>query len=285
MEKLDGEVKKTMKQRKKISNVTLVCYIRLILRFCLLIMALFYYIADKTKGNELIFGGTEGHNRLLPVLAVLFGAEMVFRFFPSAYESKGCQKQFRGNYVSRNVRNIDTVRKQSGKGTGVVILSWTALNLLVALLYFTRVLDWGFLLLISIFYSVCDIICILFFCPFQAWMMKNKCCGTCRIYNWDYAMMFTPFILIHNQFAYALVFLAVALLVRWEIAFFRHPEWFSEQTNERLSCAGCTEKLCIHKRQLKSVLPKGKAGGPSVGEIHPQLEHPQQTGDGLRNAR
>jgi hypothetical protein len=54
------------------------------------------------------------------------------------------------------------------------------------------ILDDGIMILLCSAYSICDIICILFFCPFQTWFMKNKCCSTCRIYNWDYAMMFTP---------------------------------------------------------------------------------------------
>ena len=47
--------------------------------------------------------------------------------------------------------------------------------------------------------------------------------------------------------------LSVALLARWEITFYRHPERFSEATNDYLRCANCTEKLCTHKRQLKSL--------------------------------
>ena len=38
------------------------------------------------------------------------------------------------------------------------------------------------------------VICILFYCPFQMWFLKNRCCVNCRIYNWDYAFLFTPFL-------------------------------------------------------------------------------------------
>ena len=93
-------------------------------------------------------------------------------------------------------------------------------------------------------------ICILFFCPFQSWLMKNKCCVTCRIYNWDYAMMFTPLFFVKNGFTWSLLALSVALLIRWELTFYRHPERFSENTNAYLKCKNCTEKLCAHKTQL-----------------------------------
>ena len=108
------------------------------------------------------------------------------------------------------------------------------------------------MVLLSIFYSVCDMICILFFCPFQTWMMKNKCCSTCRIYNWDYIMMFTPLLVVDNPYAKCLVGLSLLLLIRWELNYFMHPERFYEETNCALSCANCKEKLCHHKKQLRS---------------------------------
>ena len=65
--------------------------------------------------------------------------------------------------------------------------------------------------------------------------------------------MFTPLFFIRKGYAWSLLVLSVALMVRWEITFYRHPERFSEQTNEYLQCKNCTEKLCTHKKQLKSL--------------------------------
>ena len=118
--------------------------------------------------------------------------------------------------------------------------------------------DKGILILIAIAYSVCDIICILFFCPFQTWFMKNRCCATCRIYNWDFAMMFTPFIFIPNWYTYSLLGCALILLLRWEITYKLHPERFSVSTNGCLDCSKCKEKLCQHKKQLRGFLKKYK---------------------------
>ena len=95
-----------------------------------------------------------------------------------------------------------------------------------------------------------------FFCPFQTWFMKNKCCGSCRIYNWDYAMMVTPLAFIPNIVTVSLFVMALTLLVFWEIAVYRYPERFSPATNGSLRCANCPEKLCHHKRQLRSFLKK-----------------------------
>ena len=66
-------------------------------------------------------------------------------------------------------------------------------------------------------------------------------------------MMFMPLFFIRKTYTWSLLALSVALLVRWEITFYLHPERFSEKTNDYLRCANCTEKLCAHKTQLKSL--------------------------------
>ena len=86
--------------------------------------------------------------------------------------------------------------------------------------------------------------------------MKNKCCGTCRIYNWDYAMMFTPLLFVPGYYSWTLLGASLILLLRWEVAVYLHPERFSEATNACLACQNCPEKLCQHKRQLRSFLQK-----------------------------
>lgn len=86
--------------------------------------------------------------------------------------------------------------------------------------------------------------------------MKNKCCGTCRIYNWDFAMMFTPLIFVGGFWSWSLVALSLGLLVNWEVRYKMHPEWFYEQTNQSLTCVNCQEKLCRHKKSLQHFLKK-----------------------------
>jgi hypothetical protein len=162
----------------------------------------------------------------------------------------------------RGVRNsLPAIKKtgntdiqiQDNNATVLVALVWIVFNMFFGMLYMKGILDDGVMLLLCSAYSVCDLICILFFCPFQSWFLKNKCCSTCRIYNWDYAMMFTPLFFIKKSYTWSLLLLSVALLIRWEITFYRHPERFSENTNEYLHCKNCTERLCAHKKQLKSL--------------------------------
>jgi hypothetical protein len=176
--------------------------------------------------------------------------EMIFRFFPSRFESPGCQKQFARNYIKTGSTEIVI---PDNNATILVALTWIIFNGIFGALRMADILDDGIMILLCSAYSICDLICILFFCPFQTWFMKNKCCSVCRIYNWDYAMMFTPLFFVRRDYSWSLLALSIALLVRWEITIFRHPERFSEKTNDYLQCRNCTEKLCVHKKQLKTL--------------------------------
>ena len=240
--------------KAKLSTISRIHYIKLVVRSLLFFAAAAVYVVNRLNGSPTMFGGYEDSQLLLLTLTAFFSVEMVLRCFPSKYESMGCQKQFAKNYIPTG-KSFDRreLRRRSALPVLLVLLSWLALNGLIALAYFLGYIDWGILLLISIAYSVCDMICILFFCPFQTWMMKNRCCQTCRIYNWDYAMMFTPLMLVNNIYAHILVGLSVLLLVRWELCFFLYPERFYEETNCSLRCSACREKLCHHKKQLMSL--------------------------------
>ena len=237
------------------TSVSLMHYIKLVGRSLLLVIAAVLYIMNRVNNTGSLFGGAENNNIILFVIWAIFVVEMILRFFPSHFESTGCQKQFKSTFKPTSTA---TPEIQPNSVTILVALVWIALNAVFAVLYYTNVIDAGILILISLTYSVCDMICILFFCPFQTWFMKNKCCTSCRIYNWDFAMMFTPLVFIRNPFAISIFLCAVALLIRWEVAVYLYPERFSEKTNACLSCANCNEKLCYNKRQLRHFLLTNK---------------------------
>ncbi|MBR5867908.1 MAG: hypothetical protein IKZ21_00565, partial [Clostridia bacterium] len=223
------------KKSVRLSPISTLHYTKLILRSLLFLAVLVFYILDKADVLANFIP--------LPIgVWVLFVVEMILRFFPARLESMGCQKQFRRNYIPVSPNAQPT--NQSWRTTALVAVAWLALNGLIGLCYYLGWFDRGILLLIAIGFSVCDIICILFFCPFQTWFMKNRCCTTCRIYNWDFAMMFTPLVFIPSLYTYSLLGFALALLIRWEVTYKLHPERFSPATNRCLSCANCEEKLC-----------------------------------------
>jgi hypothetical protein len=169
----------------------------------------------------------------------------------------GCQKQFKKNYIPSGKEFEHVPNPGAPKHpTLVVLLSWVLLNGAIFALFFAGIIDEGILVLIALAYSICDMICILFFCPFQEWMMKNKCCGSCRIYNWDFAMMFTPFIVVKSFYTWSLLGLALLLVFAWEVFYRKFPERFYENTNLALACKNCPEKLCHHKQSLRNFLAK-----------------------------
>ena len=231
----------------KLSRISHLHFVKLILRSLLFAAVLAAYILDRIDVLEYYF--------ILPaVVWMFFFVEMVLRFFPSKLESMGCQKQFAKNYEP--VANCPATVESSWKTTLLVAALWFLLNGIFGALYFAGIFDRGILMLIALAYSICDIICILFFCPFQTWIMKNRCCTTCRIYNWDFAMMFTPLAFIPGVYTYSLLGCALLLLLRWEITYYLHPERFSPTTNRCLDCSHCEEKLCSHKKQLQRFLKK-----------------------------
>lgn len=246
-----------MKRRKKrLSLISAMHYAKLVLRSLIFIAAVVLYILSRVHTGESSFLGFEKKYYILAVIWVVYALEMACRFFPSHLESPGCQKQFQRNFMPTEDK---TPRLQSGRRTFAVAGAWLLLNALIGVLYYTHLIDGGILILITLFYGVSDMICILFFCPFQTWFMKNRCCTVCRIYNWDFAMMFTPFVFIPSLYTYSLLFLSLLILFRWELTYRLHPERFSEKTNCAISCRNCKEKLCQHKKQLRAFLFKNRA--------------------------
>ena len=246
-------------------------FLRLGLRSALMVAAVAAYIyarlhpeAPGLAENLIVNRGVWG--------ICMFG--IISRFFPSKHESRGCEKQFGANYrprgseprgseprrneprrneprrneLRRNELRRNELRKLVPKrGVIATLIAWVALNLVFGVLYKMGVIDTGVMLIICVFYSVCDDICVLFYCPFQSLFMKNRCCVTCRIFSWDYAMIFTPLVFVSGIFFRILFILSLLLVVRWEMTCFLHPERFSEETNQFLACAGCKEKLCRYK--------------------------------------
>ena len=233
-----------------ISTVSILHYFRLAYRSVLFILLLIKYVEYRMNGGKEILTGLENQPVVLIVIWVVFAIEIILRFIPSRYESPGSQKQFAGNYIKSGSTQIDIPDNNAAM---LVALIWIVFNGIFGALHMTGVFDDGIMILLCGLYAVCDMICILFYCPFQSIFMKNKCCSACRIYNWDYAMIFTPLFFVHRTYLWSLLILSIILLMRWEITFYLHPERFSVRTNDYLKCKNCKERLCAHKKQLKGL--------------------------------
>ncbi len=79
--------------------VSIMHYVRLLLRSAIFIVLLVLYILNRTRGGEDIEQIIEGRPAILVAIWLVFVVEMALRFFPSKLESPGCQKQFSHNYV------------------------------------------------------------------------------------------------------------------------------------------------------------------------------------------
>lgn len=211
-------------------------HLKLIVRGGLFLWAIALYVIaeDFVKSDAWFLALTGG----------LFIAECIMKLFPLRWESMGSQKQFEKNFVPGKEKIRAEIK--NGKRVLVVAILWVILNGIVAHLYFRHIIDMGIIILISLFYSVCDMICVLFYCPFQK-IMGNKCCTTCRIHNWDYIMIATPLVFIDSVFARVIFCMGAVIFARWEYTLWRHPERFCEKTNANLTCARCREIRCSRK--------------------------------------
>lgn len=124
-----------------------------------------------------------------------------------------------------------------------VLILWILLLVILGTLYYSEILNDVALFMVSTAFYVCDLVCVLIWCPFRL-MMKTRCCTTCRIFNWDHLMMFSPMIFINGFYSGILVMLAFIVWLVWELCVMIYPERFWEHSNEALKCSKCTDKLC-----------------------------------------
>lgn len=159
----------------------------------------------------------------------------------------GSQKLFANRFRPiREKINYEALKKHITATTMAaykVFILWCVLISLIGLAYFAGMFDKIVLFMISVFFYVCDLICVLIWCPFRL-IMKNRCCTTCRIFNWDHLMMFSPLIFMGGFFAVSLVILSITAWLVWELCVMMYPERFWDHSNAALQCSECTDKLC-----------------------------------------
>ena len=227
----------------------------LIARIIVFIIGLYMY-KDGQKFEIL-----EGNNffKEFNVLHILWGVwvlDMILQIVPLKNKlALGSQKLFATRFKpiieKINYEALKNYVVTTTKAAYKVFIIWSIVVLGIGLLYYWGIISKITVFMISIFFYVCDLICVLIWCPFRL-LMKNKCCTTCRIFNWDHLMMFAPLIFIGGFFATSLVIMAILAWLVWEVAVMIYPERFSELTNEALKCSECTDKLCTQYCQKKA---------------------------------
>ena len=184
----------------------------------------------------------------LHLLWVIWVSDMFLQIVPIRNKVPlGSQKLFANRFRPiREKINYESLRQyivSTTQSAYKVFLLWCLLIAAIGCLYFTGRLDRAGLFMISVVFYVCDLICVLIWCPFRL-IMKNRCCTTCRIFNWDHLMMFSPLIFAGGFYSLSLVALAFTAWLVWELCVMMYPERFWEQSNAALTCCACTDKLC-----------------------------------------
>ena len=159
----------------------------------------------------------------------------------------GSMKLFANRFrLIREKVNYEALRSYivtTTKAAYKVFILWCGLLAVIAALYYGGVLTKPMLFLISVAFYVCDLICVLVWCPFRL-MMKTRCCTTCRIFNWDHLMMFSPLFFMGGFFGISLALTAFLAWLVWELCIMMYPERFWDKSNLALKCSECSDKLC-----------------------------------------
>lgn len=202
------------------------------------------------KGCFSVLNGFNFFRQLSPLhfLWVIWVIDMFLQIIPIRNKVPlGSQKLFANRFKPiRDKINYEALKNyivSTTKAAYKVFLIWCVLIAVIGVLYHIHLLDKIQLFLISVFFYVCDLICVLIWCPFRL-IMKNRCCTTCRIFNWDHLMMFSPLIFMGGFFATSLVVMSAVAWLVWELCVMMYPERFWDHSNAALQCSECTDKLC-----------------------------------------
>ena len=239
-------------------------------RTAVLIYVLYIYFFHRSdlgfEGNFFRIGLLDGllNKILVACFWVMLMVEMIRRMIPSKnkdyskFKDIGSSKQFSYMCLPAESYDKERMRKALRKkdiGALKVLAVWFILGAVVLTLKLTKVFTKAEIILI---WSLCyflDVFCIVFFCPLQSFLMKNRCCTTCRIFRWDHFLTYTVLAFIPNFYSITLFAVSLVELAMWEWARYKHPERFWEGSNLNLSCKNCVDRTCIYKNEIKKKLP------------------------------
>ena len=185
---------------------------------------------------------------LLHILWVLWAADMFLQIIPIKNKLPlGSMKLFAQRFRPiREKINHEALREYiltTTKAAYKVFILWCGLIAVIGILYWLGLFGKAGLFMFSVTFYVCDLICVLIWCPFRL-LMKTRCCTTCRIFNWDHLMMFSPMIFMGGFYAVSLVLMSIIAWLVWEVFIMMYPERFWDKSNLALKCSECTDKLC-----------------------------------------
>ena len=230
-----------------VSNIRKRYIARLVCRCIILVCAAIIVFADFARND--ILQGFDFFKKFswLHLLWVIWMLDMLQQLYPAKNIALGSHKYLKGRFKPVLERiNKETIVQHvltTTRAAYKVMVLWIALIAALGMLKYMGLLKDAHLFLVSAAFYVCDLICVLIWCPFRL-MMGNKCCTTCRIFNWDHLMMFTPMLYVKGFFSLSLLGMAIVIWLIWELCVMLYPERFWEKSNAALKCSECTNKLC-----------------------------------------
>lgn len=220
---------------------------KLILRSLLLIGSILLYMINGSFFLSIVNFNIIFHLgiKLYHLIWFLLMLEMLFVLIPSLNRYVSCGKCFEHHHLPAEKYDqhqvINHIRIYNKRARLTFVL-WMSFIIVIALLYTFKLLTTMQIILFVVFLYFLDHVFITVWCPIKAFLIKNKCCTSCRIYNWGHAMMFSPLIVIPSFWTYTLILLAVIILLYWEYSVYKYPERFLEIANKNLQCSYCEMK-------------------------------------------
>ena len=205
---------------------------------------------------------------LLHLLWVIWMIDMACQLIPAKQNlALGSKKLFaRYFHPAKGKIDLNALKQyivQTTRSAYRILILWCLLIAALGILHFRGILNDAGLFLVSVVFYVCDLICVLIWCPFRL-LLKNRCCTTCRIFNWDHVMMFTPMLFVRGFYSISLLAVSLAVWAVWELSVLLHPERFWANSNETLQCANCTDKLCT--QYCQKLRPRNRMSVSNDGE-------------------
>ena len=190
---------------------------------------------------------------LIPVLFVFFFIDSLVVIIPKLnrqlFSGKHMIKFFK-EYPKYNFQKVKQLQQRENKVALLIFFIYFGGITGIGLLYLNN--DWfelKYLYLIFLSINLSDYICIMLWCPFRDLFLKNKCCNTCRISNWDRLMKFALLLFIPSFYSISIFVMGLLVFIVWEISYTLNPQYFFPLSNEALRCTECDLPCKIQKKE------------------------------------
>ncbi|MBE6623763.1 MAG: hypothetical protein E7621_06240 [Ruminococcaceae bacterium] len=255
-------VKNTAK--RTISKLKKLYITRLVLRCFVFAFFLFLYIKNPEQFDVLNGMNFFKEFSFLHILWIVWIIDMIVQIVPSkASVSIGSLKLFKKHFKKSSVPYEKAAMrlyfKNANVSAAIIFAIWVVLISVIGVLHSKNIVNEAEMFMISALFYIFDLVCVVIWCPFRL-IMRTRCCTTCRIFNWDHLMMYTPMLFIKGFYSASLIVVATIVFIEWELSLLLHPERFWEKTNCSLKCSECKDKLCptITLAKIKKQMKKKK---------------------------